>query len=427
MRIAVIGAGIVGVTTAYELACDGHEVIVYERHSSVAAETSFANAGVLAPGYVTPWAAPGMPWKVMRQLFSTHAAVRFGGWNALAQAPWLWRWWRSCARAAHQANRSTLQRLAHYSRERQLELTKTLQLEYEQRQGYLVLLRKARDVARAHAGLRLLGELGVAHTLVDAEQARKIEPALNPDTALAAAIHLPQDGVGNCRQFAHLLKAQAQQHGALFRFEHQVRRIVPGPRPTLEFDLPGHEGDTRIEAPPAFDAIVVCAGHQAATLLTPLHVRVPLAPIYGYSITAPVRHLETHPDMAPRAGLMDETYKVAITRLGQRVRVAGSAEIGGHAKVHNQAVLRTLYRVLDDWFPGAAVTSQAQAWKGARPMLPDGPPVIGASGAAGLWLNLGHGSSGWALSCGSARLLADLVSGRAPAIDAAGLDLARLR
>jgi D-amino-acid dehydrogenase len=426
-RIAVIGAGIIGVTTAYELAAEGHEVIVYERHSSVAGETSFANAGVLAPGYVTPWAAPGMPLKVLRQLFGQHAAVRFGGWNALALTPWLWRWWRACALPVHEANRSSLQRLAHFSRQRQLELTQHLSLNYEQAAGYLVLLRGAREMAAAQASGKLLEALGATHQLIDADRARGIEPGLHADTPLAGAIHLPQDGVGNCRQFAHAMKTHAQQRGALFRFEHQVRRIVPGARPTLEFELPRHDGDTLVEPPPPFDAIVVCAGHQSVGLLGALGVRLPIAPVYGYSVTAPLRLLEGHPEMAPRAGLMDEKYKVAITRLGQRIRVAGGAEIGGQLSGHNQAALATLYKVLEDWFPGAAVTSQAQHWKGARPMLPDGPPVIGPSGAAGVWLNLGHGSSGWALACGSARVVADMVAGRTPPIDTQGLAVARLR
>ena len=427
MRVAVIGAGIIGVTTAYELACEGLDVTVYEQHASVAAESSFANAGVLAPGYVTPWAAPGMPWKVMRQLFSRHAAVRLGGIGVLAQTPWLWHWWRSCARDVHQRNRATMQRLAHYSRAHQIALTKELHLEYEQAPGYLVLLRSAREVQLAQFGLRLLDELGVAHTLVDAERARAIEPGLNPGTELAAALHLPQDGVGNCRQFAHLIKARAQQLGVQFRFDHHVQRIVPGPRPTVALELPRHDGDTRIEAPPPFDAIVVCAGHLAASLLTPLGVRLPLAPIHGYSITAPLRQREGYSDAAPRAGLMDERYKVAITRLGQRIRVAGGAELGGRPGTHNKAALRTLYQVLEDWFPGAAVTSKAQHWKGTRPMLPDGPPVIGPSGSAGVWLNAGHGSSGWVLACGSARLVADMVTRRTSAIDAQGLALSRLQ
>ena len=431
MRVAVIGAGIIGVTTAYELAADGHEVTVFERHSGVAAETSFANAGVLAPGYVTPWAAPGMPWKVAQHLFSRHAPVRLGGFNALARLPWMWRWWRACNPAVHAHNRAAMQRLANFSRQQQQALTKRLNLDYDQTQGYLVLLRTARDVALAQGGLKLLGALGVPFSLVDEKQARSIEPGLNEATALAAAIHLAQDGVGNCRQFTHLLKSEAQRLGARFRFEHQVLRIVPGPTVELEFArLPhtedGEAGDTLSLAPTSFDHVVVCAGHQANVLLRSIGLRLPLAPVYGYSVTAPLRHVEGHPHFGPRSALMDEKYKVAISRLGRRIRVAGSAEIGGSPSSFNAAALRTLYQVLDDWFPGTAVWGQAQQWKGARPMLPDGPPVLCASGAPRVWLNLGHGGSGWALSCGSARVLANLVAGRAAPIDIAGLDLARL-
>jgi D-amino-acid dehydrogenase len=144
-------------------------------------------------------------------------------------------------------------------------------------------------------------------------------------------------------------------------------------------------------------------------------------------VTAPLRRLDAHPDFGPRAAVMDERYKVAVSRLGARIRVAGSAEFGGNSQKHNKAALATLYKVLNDWFPGAAHMSQAQVWKGARPMLPDGPPVLGASGLPGVWLNLGHGSSGWALACGSARVVADAVAGKAPAIDAEGLGIERLR
>jgi D-amino-acid dehydrogenase len=175
------------------------------------------------------------------------------------------------------------------------------------------------------------------------------------------------------------------------------------------------------------DAVIVCAGVQANAVLAEIGLKLPLAAVHGYSITAPIRHVDGQPDPGPRTALMDERYKVAISRLGERVRVAGSAEIGGRTHQQNAAALATLYKVLDDWFPGAAIVREAQHWKGARPMLPDGPPVLGASPAPGVWLNLGHGSSGWALACGSACVLADLVSGRSPALDISRLSLDRLR
>jgi D-amino-acid dehydrogenase len=418
MRVAVIGAGIVGVTTAYELVAAGHEVTVYERRGSVAAETSFANAGVIAPGYVTPWAAPGMPTKVLGQLFARDAALRFAGLSALRELPWMWRFLRACRAKVYTANRTAMWRLAHFSRDRLQALTAELDLDYEQRSGYVVLLRSGRDLDRARAGLRLLADLGVRHEVLDEAGCRAVEPALAPGARLHAAIRLPEDGVGNCRQFAHLLKAEAQRRGARFAFDAEVRQIRVTPGPGLRLA----DGSS-----PAFDQVVVCAGIEANRLLAPLGLRLPLAAVHGYSITAPLRKHDGGPDMGPRSALMDETYKVAISRLGERVRVAGSAELGGRLDELRSAPLATLYRVLDEWFPGAASMREVQQWKGARPMLPDGPPVVGACRVPGLWLNLGHGSSGWALSCGSARLLVDAMMGRASAIDMRGLTPARLR
>ena len=428
MRIAVIGAGIIGVASAYELAADGHEVTVYERHAGVASETSFANAGVIAPGYVTPWAAPGMPLKVLRHLFGRHAPVRFGGSNALAELPWIWRWWRACRPEVYQAHRSRLYQLARYSSQRLHALTQALNLEYEQARGLLVLLRGARDLTQAQASLRMLEELQVSHELLDPAQCRQVEPGLNVDMALHAGISLPQDEVGNCRQFAHLLKAQAQRHGARFHFQHEVLSLTAGSSPrVLVRDLAGGFGDRGDADDSSFDAVLLCTGHQSRRLLGPLGLALPIAPVYGYSVTAPLSHSELPSSVGPRAAVMDEKFKVAISRLGRRIRVAGSAELGGMPSHMNTAALATLYKVLNDWFPGAARLSQATAWKGARPMLPDGPPVLGQSRCPGIWLNLGHGSSGWALSCGSARVVADLVAGREPAIDINGLQPQRLK
>jgi D-amino-acid dehydrogenase len=460
MRVAVIGAGIIGTTTAHELAVDGHEVTVFERRGGVAAEASFANAGLVAPGYVTPWAAPGMPGKIARYLFSRHAPVRWKPSFDAAQWNWILRWLKACKPEVYQRNRADLYALAQYSRARLHSLTQSLRLDYERSQGYLVLLRNDEDRALAEPGLAMLRELGVSFRELDAQQCRTVEPALNASQALQGGIHLPQDEVGNCRQFAHLLRDAAERRGVEFRFATEVSTIgteqgrpmlrveqhalttgfaasrgaVPTTGPGgLEHKRNRHESLKRRSQAAAryldpvsderFDAVVVCAGVASVRLLPQLGLHVPLLPVYGYSLTVPLRA----PERGPRSALMDERYKIAISRLGQRVRVAGSAEIGGHPERHSQAAIATLYKVLDDWFPGAGHLARPQLWKGARPMLPDGPPLIGPSGQPGVWLNLGHGSSGWALSCGSARLLADLLGNRAPAVDVRGFSAERYR
>ena len=415
MRIAVIGAGIIGITSAWELASDGHAVSVFERRIAAAEEGSFANAGVVAPGYVTPWAAPGMPLKVLRHMFGRHAPVRLSLPLSGSDLSWIWRWWRACKPAIYQRNRMQLQHLAFYSRERLHRISASLQLEYDRSDGYMVLLRGATEARLVHSGLQLLRDAGIAFAEVDADQARRIEPALNAGTALHGAVHLPGDEVGNCRQFGLLLKNEALRQGVQFEFSHTVERIESGAGVALQL-----RGEP---APRPFDAVVVCAAVESARLLRPLGLRVPLAAVHGYSLSAAIRE----PLNAPRSAVMDERYKVAISRLGQRVRVAGSAQLGGRPLRQHPGAVATLYKVLQDWFPGAASLSQGvQLWKGARPMLPDGPPLIGASGVSGVWLNLGHGSSGWALSCGSARALADLVGGRDPGLDMRGFDAARL-
>ncbi len=422
MRIAIVGAGIIGVTTAYELATDGHQITVFERRGAAAEETSFANAGVIAPGAVTPWAAPGMPAKVARYLLSRHAPVRLALPLSGADLAWMWKWWRACRLDTYLANRARLQRLAFYSRERLHQITAQLQLEYDRSSGYMVLLRSEKDSKLARPGLQVLRDAGVNFREIDEGQARQIEPAINPDTRFLGAVHLPQDEVGNCRQFALLLKNEAQALGVNFEFSAQVAPLDPARPATLSVSPQG----TGLPAEHHFDAVVVCGGVDSATLLRPLGLRIPLAAVHGYSISAPLRE----PLNAPRSALMDERYKVAISRLGNRVRVAGSAEIGGSMSHKRPAAIQTLYKVLHDWFPGAAqlanTGASVQEWKGARPMLPDGPPLLGATGVPGVWINLGHGSSGWALGCGSARAVADLMAGRSPQVDIEGLGVERL-
>lgn len=415
MKIAIVGAGIIGVTTAWELASDGHDVTVFERRGAAAEESSFANAGVVAPGYVTPWAAPGMRMKVLRSLLSTHGAIKVRWPLAARDLRWMSHWQRACRLETYLANRARMQRLAFYSRTRLHEISEARELSYERSDGYLVLLRSKRERKLVQPGLEVLRSAGSVFREIDADEARRIEPALSTDTELAGAIHLPEDEVANCRQFALLLKREAESLGAQFHFNCDIAPLSRAAPRSLALAA-GSDAVT-------YDAIVVCAGVASAALLRPLGIRMPLTPVYGHSVTAHIRE----PLNAPRSAVMDERYKVAISRMGLRVRVAGSAEIGGSLDTMNPAALQTLYKVLHDWFPGAAtLQTGVQQWKGARPMLPDGPPVIGPSGVPGVWLNLGHGSSGWALSCGSARVLADLVAGQDAGIDLEGLGIERL-
>jgi D-amino-acid dehydrogenase len=422
MRVAVIGAGIVGVTTAFELAVDGHRVTVFERRAAVAEEGSFANAGVVAPGYVTPWAAPGMAAKVTGFLMRRHAPVRLSLPLTRDDLAWMWKWYRSCELATYTANRARMQRLGFYSRTRLHDITDHFQLEYDRSVGYLVLLRGEKDSKLVRPGLQVLRDAGVIFKEVGAEEARTIEPAISAEMDFLGAIHLPNDEVGNCRQFALLLKHEAQTLGVNFQFNTAVSPLDPA-RPA-SLSVWGLDSQAPVER--AFDAVVVCGGVDSAQLLRPLGLNIPLTSVYGYSISAPIRESLN----APRSALMDERYKVAIARLGNRVRVAGSAEIGGSLAKKHPGAIQTLYKVLHDWFPGAARMANTgaaiQEWKGARPMLPDGPPLLGAAGIPGVWLNLGHGSSGWALSCGSARVVADLMAGRAPEVDIEGLGVERL-
>lgn len=415
MKIAVIGAGIIGVTTAYELAADGHEVVVLERRSAAAEEASFATAGLVAPGYATPWASPGMPFTILRQLFRQHAPVRIGLPLMGAELKWMLKWYRACKLETYLSNRTHMQRLAVYSRQRLHHLTADLKLSYDRTDGHVVLLRTEKNSLLMQPSLQVLRDSGVAFKELSPSETLKIEPALNTSSTLFGAIHLPDDEVGNCRQFALLLKNEAQRLGARFQFNSHVTHINTGPKVGLKL-----AGDATEHS---FDAIALCAGLDSLRLLTPLGLHVPMAAIHGYSVSAHIRE----PLNAPQSAVMDEHYKVAISRMGNRIRVAGNAEIGGHAGQKRPKSLQTLYKVLHDWFPGAAnLASGVQEWKGARPMLPDGPPLVSACGHSGLWLNLGHGASGWALSCGSARVLADLIRGSTPELDVSGFSVARL-
>ena len=412
MQVAVIGGGVVGVCTAYFLAAAGHETVVVERHNNVAEQASFGNAGVVAPGYATPWAAPGMPRKILSYLFKSESPVILRPTFNRALWRWLRQWLSECDIERYRINKQRMQRVAFYSRDILHTLRDQYQLEYEQTQGYLQLFRSEHEIQMAEPALTLLAELGVPHKLVDPDTARTIEPSLSPMTLLAGGLHLPNDEAGNCPLFTKQMRYLAQSLGVEFHFNTIVSSIRrENSRVTLQIE------DRFFDA----DAVVIAAGVDSAALLAPLGIHVPLYPVKGYSATAPIKNFEE----APIASLIDETYKVAITRLGNRIRIAGTAELGSRDMMLHDAALRTLIKVGEDWFPHAANYHTANFWCGARPMLPDGAPLLGATPVKNVFINIGHGSNGWAMAAGSGKIVADIVSGHAPDIDMDGLTLSR--
>jgi D-amino-acid dehydrogenase len=400
-RIAVIGAGIIGVTTAFELALRGHSVTVLEKNQTCAEESSFANAGVISPGYVTPWASPSIVSRLFKEFFAKNSSFLMHFPN-MQELQWLAQCFKASKAEHYWQHRNAMQRLAIMSQSRMKELSHLFRLEYEQTQGYNLIYRDTKAWEQAQLALPHLSALGIAHQLLNREELLGVEPALEISTALAGAIHLPQDQVANCRQFAMAVRDEAEKLGVEFRFKTEVQALDPKrPRQVICQDEVMH-----------FDATVVCAGTQTGMLLKDFNLALGIQPMYGYSLTGMIKE----PLDAPRCGLMDDKYKVTIARQGNRVRVGGVMELGGNPKEHHAKAVKTLYKVLEDWFPKASDWGQqVQVWKGARPMRAKGTPLVCETPVSGVWLNAGHGSSGWAMSCASAQLLAGLLEGEVKA------------
>ncbi len=450
-HVAVIGAGIVGTCTAWYLNQHGFEVTVFERRDAVAREASWGNAGVVAPAYVTPWAAPGMPQKVLSYLFAAEAPVLFRPVASAALARWLAAWLGQCTLERYRINKSRMQRLAFYSRDQLHLLRASLGIDDGVRPGYLQLMRSQRDLAMAAPAIAMLEEAGVPHQWLDAAACRQMEPALSAHTPLAGALHLPQDESASCPAFAQGLADAAMEAGVRFAFGHTVRRVrVEAGRVTaLEIDLSAsdrpsdsvgasaRDSQATETAPPLwanqpqglmqrltqrFDAVVVAGAVDSLPLLAEHGIRLPIWPVKGYSTTLNLSEAA----LGPCQAMIDEAYKVAITPLHGRLRLAGTAEIGSPTLVPRAAALRTLVKVGRDWFPNAADWASASCWVGARPMTPDGPALLGATPINGLFINMGHGSTGWAMACGAGKVVADLLAGLRPEIDLDGLTIERL-
>ncbi|WP_447921726.1 D-amino acid dehydrogenase [Achromobacter aegrifaciens] len=417
MKILVLGAGVVGISTAYYLAREGHDVEVVERHSGAAMETSFGNAGGLCPSFAAPWAAPGMPIKVLRMAFQADAPVRFSLWPEVARLRWTYQWLKECNASRFRVNKLRMQRVAHYSLACLRELTAETGVAFDfHAGGVLQLFQTGAECRYGDIAASALKELGIHHNVLDRHGAIAVEPALRDATInIEGALHLPSDASGDSHAFCQAMTAWLQNQGVRFRFGTGVRCLL-------------REGgrivgvDTSAGVLKA-DATVVAMGNQAPALFAPLGIKLPVYPLKGFSITLPV----TNGEQAPNMSVMDEHNKVMVSRLGNRIRAAGMAELVGHDLSLDPGRKAVLVRAVRRMFPHGIDYENAQFWAGLRPMTPDGPPILGRSGWDGLFLNSGHGSNGWTQACGTSRVVTDIVCGRRPEIDLEGLTIDRFR
>ncbi|MFK4385686.1 D-amino acid dehydrogenase [Bradyrhizobium sp. USDA 223] len=417
MKVLILGSGVIGVTSAYYLARAGHEVTVVDRQPEPALETSFANAGEVSPGYSSPWAGPGVPVKAIKWLLMKHGPLVIRPKLDPVMWVWLLKMLRNCTSARYAVNKSRMIPIAEYSRDSLRDLRRDIGIQYDERsQGTLQLFRYQAQLDGTAEDIAVLKQYGVPFEVLNREGCIAVEPALaGVKEKFVGGLRLPQDETGDCHMFTQALARHAQALGVRFLFNTSIDRIVTdGARVSGVATSAG-----LLQA----DAYVLALGSWSSRLLARLGISLPVYPVKGYSITVPIKDASG----APESTVMDESYKVAITRLGNRIRVGGTAEISGYSDKLYDARRATLDHSLTDLFPRGGDLSKATFWSGLRPMTPDGPPVIGRTHYANLHLNTGHGTLGWTMSCGSGRVLADMLSGKKPDIDVSALSVERYK
>lgn len=415
MRILILGSGVIGTTTAYYLARAGHQVEVLERQPGPALETSYANAGEVSPGYSAPWAGPGVPLKAIKWMLMHHSPLVIKP----MLDPAMWRWGlsmlRNCTEARYRVNKGRMVRLAEYSRDCLKELRAEIGIDYDARaQGTLQLFRTQKQMDGIAKDIEILNEYQVPYQVLDRAGYLQYEPALaGVKDKFVGALRLPGDETGDCFKFTNRLAEKAQALGVKFHFGVDIQAIERSGN-----HITGVRTSTGVLQA---DRYVLALGSYSTAMLAPLGIRVPVYPVKGFSITVPI----TDANKAPESTIMDETHKVAVTRLGDRIRVGGTAQLSGFDLNLEAERRRTLEFVVTDLFPQGGDVAQAEFWTGLRPMTPDGTPILGDSPLKNLYLNTGHGTLGWTMAAGSGRVIADLISGRQPEISMEGLTVAR--
>ena len=415
MNVIILGSGVIGVSCAYQLAAAGHQVTVLERQPAAALETSYGNAGEVSPGYSAPWAGPGVPLKAIKWLLMHHRPLVIRPTLDLGLVRWGAAMLRNCTAQRYELNKGRMVRLAEYSRDCLRELRAQTGIRYDERmQGTLQLFRTQKQLDGTAADIAILQRYGVRFELLDMGGCIRHEPALaRVRDKFVGGLLLPGDETGDCFKFTQNLAALAVQKGVQFRYGTKIAKLQRG---RLGIDAVLTDAGT-FKA----DAFVMALGSHSPLLLAPLGIRLPVYPVKGYSITVPI----TDPAGAPESTVMDETHKVAVTRLGDRIRVGGTAELAGYDLRLHEARRRTLEHVVSDLFPRGGDVARAEFWCGLRPMTPDGTPVLGATRWPNLYLATGHGTLGWTMAAGTGRVMADLIGGRKPEIDMDGLTIDR--
>ncbi len=411
-KVIVLGAGLLGVTSAYFLRQQGHDVTVVDRQASPAAETSFANGGQISVSHAEPWANPSAPLKVLKWLGQEDAPLLFRIRADMRQ--WLWglQFLRECTPARTRHNIAQIVRLGTYSRDTLQQLRRDIGIAYDERtQGILHFYTSEKEFDGAEGPAAQMRALGCDRRVISADEAVRIEPALRHiRPQLAGATYTAEDESGDANRFARELVRRCEEDGVQFRMSHTVTALREAGGAIDHVEATDAEGRfQRLRA----DAYVLAMGSLSPLYAQPLGIALPIYPAKGYSVTMPVKDAS----MAHQVSLTDDEYKLVFSRLGDRLRIAGTAELNGYDRDLNRVRCEAIVKRVEQLFPGAGDTSQAQFWTGLRPATPSNVPIIGRSKLTNLFLNTGHGTLGWTHSCGSGKSIARIVSGLKPEVD----------
>lgn len=411
MKALVLGAGIVGITMAYELNRDGFDVTVIDREAEPASFTSYGNAGMIAPGHAYAWSSPAAPGILLKSLWRNDQALRFKLSADPAFWSWMWKFWNQCTAERAALNTTRKLRLCLYAQSRFHETVGATGLKYDGNTGGLLYLyRTPGSFAAASAKSKILSDNGATIRSLSPDEAARIDPALEPvKDQFAGALYVPTDETGDCRLFARNMRGWLEQRGVKFKFETTV----------TGFDTEGDQIKAVItdKGREVADIYVLSLGVYSPHLSRALGVDLPIYPVKGYSVTMPIAGRNN----PPKIGGVDEENLVAYTPMGDRLRVTATAEFSGYGREHTPADFRHMLSVIKSLFPNGADYSKTEYWAGLRPMTPEGTPILGRGRQKNLWYNTGQGHMGWTMSHGTARIVADLIGGKTPAVPLDGM------